>query len=79
MADNLPFCIHCDVQQLTADSRFCYRCRQPILPAPPSRRQIPPWVGPVLVSAAIVVVAAVVLARVQMARRAASEPAASTP
>ena len=79
MADDLPFCIHCGAQQLTADSRFCYRGGQPILPATPRRRKVAPWVGPALVSAAIIIVAALVLARVQMARRAASEPAASTP
>lgn len=79
MADQLPYCIHCGAQQLNADARFCHRCGQPIGPANPGRQQLPPWVGPVLVSAVIVVVAAVAFARLLSGGSAASKTAAATP
>lgn len=64
MADQRPYCIHCGTQQLHGDSKFCHQCGQPIVPAAtPDRRQRPPWVGPVLVSAGIIVVAAIVFSR----------------
>lgn len=80
MADQLPYCIHCGTQQITAGSQFCHQCGQPIVPAAtPGRQKLPPWVGPVLVSAAIVLVAAIVFARLLSGGSAASKPAAARP
>lgn len=79
MADHLPFCIHCGAQQLTADSRFCYRCGQSILSATPRRGRAAPWLAPVLVSVAIIIVAGVLLMRWQLAGPTASAPAALNP
>jgi WD40 repeat protein len=82
MADQLPYCIHCGAQQLNAAARFCYQCGQPIVPVPvatPRRRPLPPWVGPLLASAAILVVAAVLFIPLLMGTPAADRPAAATP
>lgn len=78
MADQLPYCIHCGAQQLNADARFCHRCGQPIEPVKPGRRQLPPWVGPVLVSTGILLVAAIVFSRLFSGGPAADKSAAAT-
>lgn len=78
MTDQLPYCIHCGAQQLNAEAKFCHRSGQPIEPVNPGRRQLPPWVGPVLVSALIVVAAAVMFARLPSRGPAASETVSAT-
>jgi len=82
MANQLPYCMHCGARQLNAAARFCYRCGQPIVPIPaatPRRRPLPPWVGPLLASAAILVVAAVLFVPLLVGTPAADRPAATTP
>ncbi len=79
MADRLPYCIHCGAQQLNAAARFCYQCGRPIVTGTVSRRQLPPWAGPVLVSAGILIVAAIVFARLLTDRPAAGQPTVVAP
>lgn len=79
MADQLPYCIHCGAQQLNPGARFCYQCGRPIVPVTMGRPQLPPWVGPVLVSAGIIFVAVIVFSRLLAGGPAASRPAAATP